>query len=71
MYPHITTGLDTPPFTLSSYAAAAEFAAVALGGKIYAMGGYDGNNRLKSMEVFDPSTNQWANGQDMSTARGE
>lgn len=32
---------------------------VELDGLIYALGGYDGKNRLKSAERYDPATNQW------------
>lgn len=32
---------------------------VELNGLIYALGGYDGKNRLKSAERYDPATNQW------------
>lgn len=32
---------------------------VELDGLIYALGGFDGKNRLKSAERYDPSTNQW------------
>lgn len=28
-------------------------------GKVYAVGGHDGNEHLGSMEVFDPLTNKW------------
>lgn len=28
-------------------------------GLIYALGGYDGKNRLDSAERYDPITNQW------------
>lgn len=27
--------------------------------KIYAIGGHDGHNRLRTAEVYDPETNQW------------
>ena len=52
---------------------AAEFAAVAIGSKIYAIGGSNDNqgNAVKSVDVFDVDTNKWTPGPDMSTARGE
>ena len=28
-------------------------------GRLYAVGGHDGNEHLKSGEVFDPLTNKW------------
>lgn len=31
-----------------------------LDGKIYALGGYDGQNRQNSAERYDPTTNQWS-----------
>lgn len=30
-----------------------------LNGQLYAVGGYDGNVFLKTVECFDPSTNKW------------
>ncbi|XP_066919463.1 kelch-like protein 12 [Clytia hemisphaerica] len=45
------------------------FGLVNLEGKLYAIGGYDGNFPLKSAEVYDPRTNQWTQISDMSTAR--
>jgi len=38
------------------------------GGKIYVMGGYNGNT-LRSVEVYDPNTNTWTYADDMPTAR--
>ena len=38
-------------------------------GKLYAVGGFDGTNRLSSVECFDPSTGQWSGVAAMSTAR--
>ena len=32
---------------------------VALGGLIYALGGFDGHVRLNTVERFNPVTNQW------------
>lgn len=32
---------------------------VALDGKIYAMGGYNGRMRMSSVERYDPDRNQW------------
>lgn len=31
-----------------------------LDGKIYAIGGHDGHNRLRAAEVYCPETNQWS-----------
>lgn len=28
-------------------------------GRIYVIGGFDGSNRLRSVEVYDPETNKW------------
>ena len=42
---------------------------VALGGKIYAVGGFDGATVLKSGEVFDPAANSWRAIVNMSVAR--
>ena len=44
-------------------------AAAAIDGKLYVMGGYDGQNRLSSVERFDPVTNAWEAVAPMSTAR--
>lgn len=30
-----------------------------IGSQLYAVGGYDGNTVLDSVEVYDPSTDQW------------
>lgn len=30
-----------------------------IGSLLYAVGGYDGNNVLDSVEVYDPKTDQW------------
>lgn len=32
---------------------------VAVGGKLYAVGGHDGSEHLKTGEIFDPQTNKW------------
>lgn len=29
-------------------------------GRIYVMGGFDGSNRLRSVEVYDPDHDTWA-----------
>jgi len=42
---------------------------VALGDKIYALGGGDGTERWASMEVFDPCSGHWATLPSMSTSR--
>ena len=34
-------------------------AAAAIDGKLYVMGGYDGQNRLSSVERYDPAKNEW------------
>jgi N-acetylneuraminic acid mutarotase len=34
-------------------------AAAAVDGKLYVMGGYDGQNRLSSVERYDPAKNEW------------
>lgn len=38
-------------------------------GKVYAVGGHDGNEHLGSMEVFDPLTNKWVMKASMNTRR--
>ena len=38
-------------------------------GKIYAIGGSDGNRNLGTNELYDPSTNTWVSKQPMPTAR--
>lgn len=38
-------------------------------GKVYAVGGHDGNEHLESMEVFDPLTNKWMMKASMNTRR--
>ena len=34
-------------------------AGVVLGGKVYVVGGFDGTNQLRSVERFNPRTDQW------------
>ena len=34
-------------------------AGVALGGKVYVVGGFDGANQLRSVERFNPRTGRW------------
>jgi N-acetylneuraminic acid mutarotase len=41
----------------------------AANGKIYAIGGYDGSNRLATVEEYDPTTDTWATRASMPTAR--
>ena len=36
-----------------------------LNGKFYVFGGSDGTNSLKSVEIYDPETNQWTDGPEM------
>ncbi|CAJ0582690.1 unnamed protein product, partial [Mesorhabditis spiculigera] len=38
-------------------------------GKLYAIGGHDGEDHLNTAECFDPATNQWTKVAPMSTAR--
>lgn len=38
-------------------------------GKVYAVGGHDGNEHLGSMEMFDPLTNKWMMKASMNTKR--
>jgi len=44
---------------------------VAVNGKIYAIGGYEGNNKpsLSTVEEYDPKTDTWTKKADMPTAR--
>ena len=44
-------------------------AAAALGGLLYAVGGYDGISVLDSVEVYDPNLDQWKRVESMSNAR--
>jgi hypothetical protein len=41
----------------------------AVDGKIYAIGGSNGNSQLDTNEMYDPATNTWVSKQPMSTAR--
>ena len=38
-------------------------------GRVVVLGGYDGHDRLKSVEVYDPQTNQWSMLRAMITKR--
>ncbi|KAM4710174.1 kelch-like protein 8 isoform 2-T3 [Discoglossus pictus] len=42
---------------------------ISVGGKVYAVGGHDGNEHLGSMELFDPTTNKWMMKASMNTKR--
>ena len=44
-------------------------AAAVVDGKLYVMGGSDGQNRLSSVERYDPETNAWEAVAPMSMAR--
>ena len=44
-------------------------AATALGGLLYAVGGYDGISVLDSVEVYNPKLDQWKRVESMSNAR--
>jgi len=47
-----------------------ELAAAAIGGKLYAVGGRNGNfTALNTLEVYDPATNAWTAKAGMPTAR--
>ena len=37
--------------------------------KIFVMGGFDGSNRLRSVEVYDPHTDSWTFVSNMNMAR--
>ncbi|MCX5792347.1 MAG: fibronectin type III domain-containing protein, partial [Elusimicrobia bacterium] len=47
------------------------FAAAALGGKIYAVGGEDGSGFLNTNEEYDPASDSWATKTPMPTARAQ
>lgn len=36
----------------------------------FAVGGYDGNNNISTVEIFDPRANSWRIGRSCSIARG-
>lgn len=40
-----------------------------LGGKLFAIGGYDGNGNSNAVEVYDPATNSWSTKAPLPTAR--
>ncbi len=44
-------------------------ACVVFDNKIYAIGGYNGTNRLRSVEVYDPETDRWTYMNNMATCR--
>ena len=35
------------------------FAAIVCAGKIYVFGGYDGRDRLSTIEIYNPDSNKW------------
>lgn len=44
-------------------------AAVALGGKVYALGGSDGQRASAAVEIYDPATDSWTRGAPLPTPR--
>lgn len=46
-------------------------AVVELNGLIYAMGGFNGELRLNSVERYDPATNQWSLIENMRYVRSD
>merc|ERR1712142_971189 len=40
-----------------------------LGDKVYAVGGYDGQHYLKSVETYDPASNEWTEVASLCTGR--
>jgi N-acetylneuraminic acid mutarotase len=50
-------------------AARTGFAVAVLGGRIVAVGGFDGSNALRSCERYEPATDKWEALPDMPTAR--
>jgi len=47
-----------------------QLATAEAGGKIYAVGGWDGAKYLRSVEAFDPSVSTWVRAPSLATARG-
>lgn len=37
--------------------------------KIYVMGGYDGHTRLRTVEMYDPESNEWSYVSSMNVGR--
>jgi len=70
--PSTNTWTTLAPMTTGRF----NFEIEAIGGKIYAVGGYDNygsekNQKLSSVEVYNPSTNVWTTLAPMSTGRAE
>ena len=53
------------------YSARCYVSVVTLDGKLYAMGGFNGRERLNSVERFDPVENQWTMVASMNRARSD
>ena len=51
--------------------ARADLAASAVNGMIYAFGGRDGNDRLTTVEIYNPATDTWKKGADMPAPRSQ
>merc|ERR1712179_83965 len=47
------------------------FATTVFDGKIFALGGHDGSNRLKTVEMYDPSSNMWTEMPSMNRRRSD
>jgi N-acetylneuraminic acid mutarotase len=65
----INLGSDTWAVKAPMPTARYEFAAVEMGGKIYAIGGWDGVTFYAANEEYDPATDTWATKAPMPTAR--
>jgi hypothetical protein len=68
----VTMSISAPTWTAKAAMPTARgyLAAAAPGnGKLYAVGGYDGSNRLATCEEYDPATNTWTTKAAMPTAR--
>jgi hypothetical protein len=48
-----------------------DLAASAVNGMIYAFGGHNGNERLTTVEIYNPAADTWKKGADMSAPRSQ
>ncbi|CAF0903896.1 unnamed protein product [Adineta ricciae] len=67
----ITTNIAQTWITTGSMSFERKFHTATLlqNGKVLVIGGFDGNNFLKSVELYDPSTGNWTKAGDMNFAR--
>src|SRR5687767_10643090 len=70
-----SVAIDAPPGsgawttgTAVAHGAIQETAAVAVSGKIYVIGGFEGQTIVRRLQIYDTATNAWSDGPDLPVA---